>query len=188
MFRIFAIALLTLGLSGCELFYTPRQHLAPARYMAIMDPPPLPQNTACVTTKETDPFMPRPDFTYATLTGAHGVQIEYFSSDGRVFLWYPGNRGVVTGLYRVIGHAVPGGTPRPDQIRFMEFNYQANSYNPVTGEAGGKWELARLSELRERTVSYAKGDIFDLSSGAVPYRRDKYDMPAPMKHRDDGTC
>ncbi|MBL4556436.1 MAG: hypothetical protein JKP98_02155 [Rhodobacteraceae bacterium] len=38
--------------------------------------------------------------TYKSYSRAHGTQIEYLASNGRAYLWYPGNTRVVPGAGR----------------------------------------------------------------------------------------
>lgn len=99
------------------------------------------------------------DKTVMTYSGIHGTQIEYTASNGRVFLWYPGNSGVVTGRVR----SKRGGT-----IPTICYTYQTNSYNPATGKRGGTEQCRTgmaISILRES----ANGDPFHLASGRIPF-------------------
>ena len=173
--------------SACAL--TPPVDLTPAQYMAIMDPDPLPFDPLVVADRyRMDPAYPRPGYTYASGQPkrpgrrGHGIQVEYFSPDGEVFLWYPGNDAAVYGQYRVYGNAPEGQLPdSPYRVDGLKFKYQSNSYNPVTNQGGGQWERRDREFSAKDVISYAKGDIFDLSSGTVPYRRRACDLPTPMK-------
>ncbi len=176
----FALALFLL-VGAC----TPAQEISPSQYISIMRPAALHADPS----KEflgfpVDIAAPRPGYTYAfgLGPGPHGIQVEYFSEDGQAFLWYPGNDRAVTGFYKYRGHAPRGQIPKPSRVDWILFKYQANSWNPVTRQPGGDWELRNREHLAESVISYAKGDIFNLSSGRVPYRRDKFDLPEPLIH------
>jgi hypothetical protein len=86
----------------------------------------------------------------------HGNQIEYYGADGRSYLWYPGNRGVVVSEWRIEGEDYCVRSP-------------SNAYNPATQEWGGKWERRPVHRLLETKVDAAPGDVFGLSTGRVPY-------------------
>jgi hypothetical protein len=89
--------------------------------------------------------------------GGHGNQIEYYDPAGRAFLWYPGNAGAVRGRWRTTTEAIC-------------FLYGPNTYNPVTGQHGGSWECTPWDPYRRHITDVADGDVFELSTGAVPYR------------------
>jgi len=59
---------------------------------------------------------------------AHGVQVEYYSANGRNYLWYPGNRRAVPGRWKL------------SNKKTICFQYGGNTYNPVTRKRGGRWE------------------------------------------------
>jgi hypothetical protein len=101
------------------------------------------------------PAYPQADVTYASSDFFHGLQVEYFSPDGKVYLWYPGNSRSVVGEW----------TAEKNELCFR---YQPNSYNPVTGQKGGKWECRNRARQRGDLVSKAEGDPFQLKSGRVP--------------------
>ncbi|HQZ13360.1 MAG TPA: hypothetical protein PK286_10805 [Devosia sp.] len=98
----------------------------------------------------------RSNVTIMTYDPGHGTQIEYFDAKGNNFLWYPGNRAVVAGRWKVEGKNIC-------------FNYGGNTYNPVTKQRGGNWECMPLALSDNGVVERAKGDIFKLSSGRVPF-------------------
>lgn len=178
------VMLAALLLPGCT--YTPAVDLTPSQYMSIMNPKPLPDSPLERPVGAVlDPAYPRPGYTYASgePDGPHGVQVFYVTADGDSFLWYPGNRRVVHGEYRLIGNAPEGLLPKRGRVDGIKFKYQPNSYNPVTGRRGGTWDRRDRMEGARSVISYARGDIFDLSSGSVPYPRLKCDLPAPMEIR-----
>lgn len=90
----------------------------------------------------------------------HGTQVEYHSTDGRSYLWYPGNRSVVQGQWRV--ESVPGGTR-------LCYLYGPNTYNPVLGTRGGNWECRRGGEAMLSQDVALKSDPFGLESGRIPF-------------------
>ena len=124
-----------------------------------------------------DPRAPRPGYTVATDSAGNGVQIEYFAPDGRNYLWYPGNASVVEGRYRY-GIVVPRGG-RVGRIGTIEFLYPSNSVDK-NGRRGGEWESRAISDFRVYVIASQKGDIFNLSTGKVPYVRRACDLPKPM--------
>lgn len=98
---------------------------------------------------------PRADVTYASADIFHGLQIEYFSPQGKAYLWYPGNTRVVVGDWK-------------DEGRKICFRYQSNSSNPVTGQTGGEWECQGKISAQSDLVSSVDGDAFGLTSGRLP--------------------
>jgi len=102
-----------------------------------------------------DPDYPRAGMTYASSDFFHGLQVEYFSPDGKVYLWYPGNVRSVVGEWTA-------------EKNDLCFRYQPNSYNPVTGQRGGAWECRNRAREKIALVSKADGDPFQLKSGRVP--------------------
>lgn len=184
MDRITLVAVLVLLVSGCAP--TKEVDLSPSQYMAIMKPNPLP-----VSPREMlydigiDQAYPRPGYTYAiwAANDQGAVDVFYASVTGDAFFWYPGDEQVVFGEYRLSGKAPEGALPHRRNVDGLKFKYQSNSYNPATGKGGGSWE--KLDRKREiyRVISYIKGDVFNLASGEVPYKRVKCDLPAPMEVR-----
>ncbi|MDQ7080738.1 MAG: hypothetical protein Q9M41_08745 [Paracoccaceae bacterium] len=82
----------------------------------------------------------------------HGTQVEYNAADGKTFLWYPGNTRILPGRWEVRkGFIVP-------ELCYL---YGTNSYNPVTGLPGGKWECDTVKQLGY----IIQGDPFGLSHG-----------------------
>jgi hypothetical protein len=95
--------------------------------------------------------------TIMTYSPGHGTQVEYFDKAGNTFLWYPGNRGVVRGKWKLEGTD-------------LCFSYRGNSYNPVTGHRGSGWECMPLALQQKSIVDRAKGDAFGLSTGTLPFQ------------------
>ena len=94
--------------------------------------------------------------TMMTYDPGHGTQVEYFDGSGRNYLWYPGNTGVVPGRWKL-----EGGN--------LCFRYGANTYNPQTNQSGGNWECQPTDIYEFDIVDQAGGDVFGLSSGAIPF-------------------
>jgi hypothetical protein len=95
--------------------------------------------------------------TNMTWDSGHGTQVEYVSADGRTFLWYPGNKVILPGHWKMQG-------------RNVCFLYGANTYNPVTKVVGAVWECEPTNVYGALQTERAKGDVFGLSTrGAVPF-------------------
>ncbi|MFT3690295.1 hypothetical protein [Paenirhodobacter sp.] len=124
---------------------------------------------------------PRPGYTYATDRGP--IQIEYFDPNGRSWLWFPGNLLAVPGEYRYqVAFPRAGG---PGEVAAVEFRYPSTSRG-MDGRPGGSWEPAMIRGYQNGVVSVAKGDVFRLSRGLVPYVRRSCDLPDPMPRPDPG--
>ncbi len=93
-------------------------------------------------------------------TPGHGTQIEYFASDGRAFLWYPGNSRPVRSRWKLSGS---------DDRYDLCFLYPGRSYNPLTREYGGRWDCRNLGRYAARIKEIRAEDIFGLSSGRLPF-------------------
>lgn len=91
--------------------------------------------------------------------GGHGTQVEFHASNGKTYLWYPGNSRPVMGQWKV--ETDSSGAP------VLCYLYSSNSYNPVTRALGGNWECSRQNWVYLGD-SY-KGDVFGLSSGRLPF-------------------
>jgi hypothetical protein len=94
--------------------------------------------------------FPRSAFAYCGRTllfydRPHGNQVEFLDSDGRCYLWYPGNTAVVVGRWRSDGECI-------------HFRYGINTYNPVTGVIGGRWEPRFIDLWSMSIVDDAPGD------------------------------
>jgi len=106
---------------------------------------------------------------------SHGTQVSYVTSDGKTFLWYPGNRVVLSGRWQAcesrFGHLSQKGS---EQVVITYgvvcFKYGANTRNPVTGVRGAKWQCAPAGALEQTQVEERSGDIFGLSKRTqVPF-------------------
>lgn len=100
------------------------------------------------------------DKTFVFYDRFHGTQVAYFTKDGREWLWYPGNRSALLGHVQFRGAGA---------ARAICFQYPSSSYNPVTGVAGPAWECSNIASHQARIQQSAQGDVFNLSSGAIPF-------------------
>lgn len=97
------------------------------------------------------------DVTLMTYSPGHGTQVEYYDKGHHTFLWYPGNKVVVPGEWKMAG-------------KNLCFRYGPNTYNPVTGARGAVWECMPEKLAHQTVVDMAKGDVFGLSQRArVPF-------------------
>jgi len=81
----------------------------------------------------------------------HGNQIEYLSSDGNAYLWYPGNSIILKGKWAVI------------ENQLIAFSFQQGTYNPVTNEKMDSWSFRELEFFVETINGKREGDVFKLS-------------------------
>lgn len=92
----------------------------------------------------------------------HGTQIEYFGPDGRAYLWYPGNSRPVPSRWSLIR--------RQSSDRYsICFRYPSNSRNPLTGTSGSSPQCRDLSTWVSGITEVRDNDLFDLSTGTLPY-------------------
>ncbi len=127
------------------------------------------------------------DTTVKTWNRQHGTQIEYFSAPrprhvtigrelglqpvsrtdmiGETWLVYPGNMKAVRGEWKVgkMGGMWLNGC----------FKYPENTYNPVTGSRGGKWECALAKD-------YVIGNALQVYDGDVLKLRNRGKFPRPL--------
>ncbi|HEV7692802.1 MAG TPA: hypothetical protein VGO52_18335 [Hyphomonadaceae bacterium] len=107
--------------------------------------------------------------THLILQEGHGVYLEYTDAQGRLFMWYPGNRNVVSGTWGVVETYSP---PRTC------FKY-LNAVHGVTGEYEPN-ECVPPEQVigRPYDLGVHEGDPFNLASGKIPYLKSKSDVPA----------
>ncbi|AUQ73999.1 hypothetical protein PhaeoP71_01122 [Phaeobacter piscinae] len=108
---------------------------------------------------------PSSGVTYLHWDKGHGYQVSYYS-EKHVWLWYPGNRAALRGDW--VQELVAG-------EYYLCFTYPHSSYNPVTGVVGGQKECQLQTVLGGALEGALAGDVYNLSSGMVPYvlRKDK---------------
>ena len=99
----------------------------------------------------------------------HGVYVEYTAADGRVFMWYSGNRRAVHGTWSVVAF---GGHPQAC------FHY-AESTNPVT-QVYEPTECPDASQTLADmgVIASRQGDVFNLRSDKLPFVKGPLDIPA----------
>lgn len=147
--------------------------LAQARHQAPWERTPSPHGLADAQ-EVRHYFSNRTKLSYSS---GHGTQVEYSSADGRVFLWYPGNRAVVSGRWRVeeIGPVIvrqegnPAEPGKPRKLAKVCFQYGPNTYNPVTQHQGGGWECTLYGSLKATARESRSGDVFNLANGKIPF-------------------
>ena len=109
------------------------------------------------------------DVTKIIYQDGYGVYVEYSAADGRDRMWFPGNVGVVRGVW---GVREMHGAPRAC------FHY-FNSRNAVTGEFESTECIAPEQTLGGGDViDQRPGDVFNLLSDRIPYRKDANSIPA----------
>jgi hypothetical protein len=116
----------------------------------------------------------RRNMTLHTHDSSHGNQVEFFTSDGHTYLWYPGNAVVLKGEWRACEDRFSVTVKGADTVMIpfgkMCFKYGTNTYNPATGAKGGEWECAPASRVDARLVEQRPGDVFGLAKRVnVPF-------------------
>lgn len=103
---------------------------------------------------------PEPGITYITDSPQHGYQISYLGTDNRYWLWYPGNRRLLTGTWEATSYRIC-------------FRYTVPTYNPASrvSKRAGQASCTLIGSVGSLVFSSIKGDFFHLSSGKLPYRR-----------------
>lgn len=102
--------------------------------------------------------------TVMTYNKPYGTQVEYFAPNGKTYLWYPGNRAIVRGEWKV--------NKGKDGFPQTCFRYQANSVNPYTKVPGGQWQCAQSIYIMFTDIQRVKGDALGLSKG-LPFKLSK---------------
>ncbi len=89
----------------------------------------------------------------------HGTQVEYYGADGRSYLWYPGNTGVVATPYQV-------DTASGD----ICFDFSGQAVDPSQGGTPIYDRCFSNADFHRNVRESVPGDIFNLSAGAgVPF-------------------
>jgi hypothetical protein len=94
--------------------------------------------------------------TQMTFDSGHGTQVEYLHPNGRAFLWYPGNAGILPGEWII----EPRGAESPVAICFR---YDTVTRNPVTGVVGREWSCMFADLQASRVAESARGDVLRLA-------------------------
>lgn len=135
-------------------------------------PPPPSAVSEVVSRENAFPEYPQGGWTYLSFSKAHGFQVNYLGTDGRAWLWYPGN---ITGvpeewkLDTVAGQSA------------VCWRHPSNSYNPVTKQSGSAFACQSLALSQKAIVAKLQGDPYRLSSGKIPYRKQKCAAPAEFE-------
>jgi len=90
----------------------------------------------------------------------HGTQVEYMAPNGYSYLWYPKNKAIVPGKWKV-------------EVMYRRvhicYKYPSNSYNALTLQWGGKWHCADADGSLDDNLERIKGDPFGLRTG-LPFK------------------
>lgn len=109
------------------------------------------------------------DVTAIVKQTGHGIYVEYTAPDGRLFMWYPGNGGVVAGRWGISDDFSPARAC---------FKYFA-AYQGVTGEFEPNECVDTAQILGEAyVVDKRPGDVFELSTKGIPYVKSSGNLPA----------
>ncbi|SLN49347.1 hypothetical protein TRL7639_02733 [Falsiruegeria litorea R37] len=158
-----------LNLARCALFAKVLVALTACDGAGVSPPPSTQSAIAEVSARNVAyPDYPKAGMTYLSFSSAHGFQVNLIGSDGRAWLWYPGNSAGVPELYKL------------DQINGIQalcWAHPGNTYNPVTQTPGGGYKCEELKLARKTIVSSLRGDPFNLASGRVPYKLDRCSAP-----------
>ncbi len=114
------------------------------------------------------PLYPQTNRTYLSFDQAHGFQVNFISSGGDAWLWYPGNAASVPEEFKA---------DKIREQRVLCWRHPSNSRNPVTNKSGGGFACEPLLFAKKRVVSELRGDPFRLASGAVPFRLSRCAAP-----------
>jgi hypothetical protein len=115
------------------------------------------------------------DRTKTSWSPQYGFQVTYTAANGRSYLWFPGNKQILAGEWRVevadgwdagvvrvkVGDDI--GTRNIDSARIC-FRYGANTRDAVSGRPGGRFSCESYSYFKRVNRENRKGDIFRLAS------------------------
>ena len=108
------------------------------------------------------------DMTAIVKQTGHGIYVEYTAPDGRLFMWYPGNGGTVTGTWGISEDFSP---PRAC------FKY-LSAYHGMTGEFEPNECVATAQTLSGAYVVDSRpGDVFALRTKGIPYSKSAGNLP-----------
>ncbi len=93
----------------------------------------------------------------------HGNQIEFNSISGKTFLWYPKNKTLVSGFYKIKDN------------RVICFNYSGIARNEFTGEMSGNWNCQDLLTYYNKIREKIKSNVFNLNeSKIIPFILERF--------------
>lgn len=88
----------------------------------------------------------------------HGNQIEFNDTNGKTYLWYPSNKKLVMGNYKIKNNSV------------LCFMYFGNVKNEATGEVGGVWNCTPLASYYIRILEKTNSNVFQLNESLkIPF-------------------
>lgn len=90
----------------------------------------------------------------------HGTQVEYMAPNGYSYLWYPKNKAIVPGKWKV--ELMYG------RVHIC-YKYPSNSYNALTLQWGGKWHCDDADRSLDDNLERIKGDPFGLRT-ELPFK------------------
>lgn len=138
-----------------------------------LDPTELERRTAAIEAMSVDEQAAALEARARDLTNiyyqrGHGVFVEYTAADGRLFMWYRGNKTVVQGEW---GVRTRNGHPE------ICFHYRG-AVHGVTGEFEPTECINRVDALvNSARLDSHPGDPFGLASGKLPYSKPALDLP-----------
>ena len=95
--------------------------------------------------------------TFLSYDATHGVQIEYMDKNGRAFLWYPEEKRVMKGVWRL---------KAPNEICFA---YPGHASSEKLGVGLDGWICMTMRSFYDTTLAKRPDDPFSLASGDVPF-------------------
>lgn len=172
---------------------TPEERARIVRFLTTRGPAgPDPDNQFAMSPAEAHAF--RSGKTVMSHDAKHGTQVSYASTDGRIFLWYPGEDRMWIGRWTAcVGRFTMSATPNaptrplhPSIPRFSEpvyitFGQICFQYDPKR-----RWACQPAGYLRKTHVESKTGDIFKLEGRSKPpfnLAKDKTTFSALLKRR-----
>jgi hypothetical protein len=108
----------------------------------------------------------------------HGLQVEYYGSDGRNALWYPGNDRALLGSYTLRQSDEPINIFGDKPGVLICFLYDGETHNPGTGATGHEEECQSAYAFIAKIKGKMTGDVFNLMTGKIPFVLDNRQPPA----------
>lgn len=159
-----AILVLAVALFGCTSGQSPGTSNQAAAISEVLSRP------------ITFPDYPKANMTYLSFSQGHGYQVNFIAPGGQAWLWYPGNvRGVPEEYKR----------DRVNGVDALCWRHPKQSFNPVTGQSGGRFACQSLVLSRKTIVAALPGDPFNLATGRVPYQLRKCGPPPEFQLAKD---
>ncbi len=122
--------------------------------------------------------VPKTGVTYLSYDFQHGFQVTYYENENKVWLWYGGNDVALPAAWKITENI----DAKSEDFRWSAcFKYGPDTYNPATKKSVGQYECTLAVNVLNLWVGMIDGDLFNLSSGEVPYVREKCDAPNEFK-------